>query len=91
MYEGRAAALHGAADDVVAVLGADFTLAYFHRLLWETLPFCPERSREVNLMSNQLERGPRPYPKGSMAPPNQVHGSTQGVHYLNLSLRGPTE
>ena len=44
---GKAAALHGSTDDDVAVLGADFTLAYFHRLLWETLPFCSDRTTEV--------------------------------------------
>ena len=32
---------------MVAVLGADFTMNYFHRLLWENLPFCPDRSSQV--------------------------------------------
>lgn len=44
VYEGKAAALHGPSDDVVAVVGADFTMSYLHRFLWQMLPFCPDRS-----------------------------------------------
>ena len=47
IYEGKSAALHGPWDDVVAVLGADFTLNYFHRILSDTLPFCPDRTAQV--------------------------------------------
>lgn len=47
IYEGKTAALHGPWDDVVAVLGADFTLNYFHRILSDTLPFCPDRNSQV--------------------------------------------
>ena len=31
----------------MAVLGADFTLNYFHRILSDTLPFCPDRNSQV--------------------------------------------
>ena len=47
VYEGKSTSLHGPWDDVVAVVGADLTLSYLHRLLWVTLPFCPDRSGQV--------------------------------------------
>ena len=47
VYEGKPGAQHGPWDDVVAVLGADLTLSYLHRVLWDTLPFCPNRAAQV--------------------------------------------
>jgi len=47
IYEGKTAALHGPWDDVVAVVGADFTLNYMHRIVSDTLPFCPDRNSQV--------------------------------------------
>lgn len=47
VYEGKSSTRHSPTDDVVAVLGADLTLAYMHRMLWATLPFCPDRAGQV--------------------------------------------
>lgn len=42
IVEGKKA--HGS---VMAVLGADVTLAYLHRVVYVTLPFCPDRNGQV--------------------------------------------
>ena len=47
VYEGKPAGVHSQSDSAVAVLGADLTLSYVHRLLWVTLPFCPDRAGQV--------------------------------------------
>ena len=47
VYEGKSNARHSSTDDVVAVLGIDLTLPYMHRMLWATLPFCPDRTGQV--------------------------------------------
>lgn len=44
IFEGKKTALH---SSIMAVVGADVTLAYLHRLLYVTLPFCPDRSGQV--------------------------------------------
>ena len=40
----RPAALHSPSDKVVAVMGMDITLGYFHKLLAELLPPCEQTS-----------------------------------------------
>lgn len=47
VYEGKPTGRHSRTDNIVAVLGADLTLPYMHRMLWDTLPFCPDRSGQV--------------------------------------------
>lgn len=40
IYEGKPAALHSSSDNVMAVMGIDFTLSYFYKLLLEFMPSC---------------------------------------------------
>ena len=40
----RPAALHSPSDKVVAVMGMDITLGYFHKLLAELIPPCEQTS-----------------------------------------------
>ena len=47
VYEGKPSARHSSSDNVVTILGADLTLSYMHRMLWATLPFCPDRTGQV--------------------------------------------
>lgn len=47
VYEGKSTARRGPTDNIVAVLGTDLTLTYMHRMLWATLPFCPDRTGQV--------------------------------------------
>ncbi|XP_078657688.1 VWFA and cache domain-containing protein 1-like isoform X1 [Branchiostoma floridae x Branchiostoma belcheri] len=44
VWEGRLDGYHQSTDKVVAVIGADFTLRYFYKLLVDTLPLCKEDS-----------------------------------------------
>ncbi|XP_022246418.1 VWFA and cache domain-containing protein 1-like isoform X1 [Limulus polyphemus] len=46
VYEGRHAAMHSSSDAIKAVLGMDFTLGYFYKLLVDAIPLC-EKDRVV--------------------------------------------
>lgn len=78
VYEGKSSGHHSSTDDVVAVLGADLTLSYMHRMLWATLPFCPDRTGQVRGSSVRCfimdERG------YLLVHPNLLDPSTQGGH-----------
>ena len=65
-----------------------FTLAYFHRLLWETLPFCPDRTTEVMASATKIRclfMDDRGY---LLAHPNLLHpemGAGSGVEQQHLT------
>ncbi|XP_014679119.1 PREDICTED: VWFA and cache domain-containing protein 1-like [Priapulus caudatus] len=42
IFEGKAAAMHNTADRVVTVMGIDFTVGYFHKMLLDVVPICGE-------------------------------------------------
>jgi hypothetical protein len=76
IYEGKPSGHHSSTDGVVAVVGADLTLSYMHRMLWATLPFCPDRTGQVRGSSVRCfimdERG------YLLVHPNLLDPSTQG-------------
>ncbi|EFX73378.1 hypothetical protein DAPPUDRAFT_109876 [Daphnia pulex] len=76
IYEGKTSGHHSSTDGVVAVVGADLTLSYMHRMLWATLPFCPDRTGQVRGLSVRCfimdERG------YLLVHPNLLDPSTQG-------------
>ncbi|XP_022243736.1 VWFA and cache domain-containing protein 1-like isoform X1 [Limulus polyphemus] len=46
VYEGKHASMHSSFDTIKAVLGMDFTLGYFYKLLVDAIPLC-EKDRVV--------------------------------------------
>ncbi|KFM76624.1 VWFA and cache domain-containing protein 1, partial [Stegodyphus mimosarum] len=40
IFEGKPAAMHSSSDNVVAVMGMDFTFGYFYKFLLEKIPIC---------------------------------------------------
>ncbi|XP_054722418.1 VWFA and cache domain-containing protein 1-like, partial [Uloborus diversus] len=42
IYEGKPAALHSSADNIVAVMGMDFTFGFFYKYLEEKIPICKQ-------------------------------------------------
>ncbi|XP_046344826.2 VWFA and cache domain-containing protein 1-like [Haliotis rufescens] len=53
IFEGKPAALHSPKDRVVAVMGMDITLGYFHKLLSESIPACEQPTVRCFLMEDK--------------------------------------
>ncbi|CAG0885941.1 unnamed protein product [Cyprideis torosa] len=53
LYEAKPNSLHAPEDEVVAVIAADFTVGYFHRMVYKLLPSCSEPSVECFMMDDQ--------------------------------------
>ncbi|KAK3767134.1 hypothetical protein RRG08_018006 [Elysia crispata] len=53
IYEGKPAAMHGPQDKVVAVMGMDITLGYFHKLLAMSIHTCEHPSVRCFLMDDK--------------------------------------
>lgn len=53
IFEGKPAALHSLTDKVVAVMGMDITLGYFHKLLADLIPPCEHTSVRCFLMDDK--------------------------------------
>ncbi|XP_076463028.1 VWFA and cache domain-containing protein 1-like [Babylonia areolata] len=53
IFEGKPAALHSPSDKVVAVMGMDITLGYFHKLLADLIPACEHTSVRCFLMDDE--------------------------------------
>jgi hypothetical protein len=53
VFEGKAASMHSSTDTVMAVLGMDFTLGFFYKLLLDTIPFCDEANVKCFILDDK--------------------------------------
>lgn len=53
IHEGRPDAIHSSKQAVVAVVGVDFSMGYFYKLLLDTMSFCEEKNIKCFLMDDK--------------------------------------